>query len=137
MKNITPIQDLLSQLTPRLSEISTEELQELSDSIVKLLPDTTIRLNAELNEHYDRLKNLAIEAETNQIDSLGQRASAMGSLTTLLKEIIKEQKEVINLERLQIMEQSLIKTMKKYLSEDQQAEFVITYEDALQTLDNR
>ena len=77
-----------------------------------------IDLHDEISRHYERLRLLAEEAAEDDEESYSSRASAMNGVTSMLKELIKEQEKVINMDRLAKIEQITIETIRKHLSED-------------------
>ena len=83
-----------------------------------------ININEKLTEHLKRVEDLAIEAEADAEEGYSSRASAMTAVTTMLKELVKVQAEVINMERLMRLEALTIETMKEFLPPDQHEEFL-------------
>ncbi len=83
-----------------------------------------INLSEKIDIHFHRLENLAQEADTDENESFSSRASAMSALTSIIRELTKAQSEVVNMERLMKVEKKTIEVLKKYLSEDQQEQFL-------------
>jgi hypothetical protein len=83
-----------------------------------------IDLNEKMQEHLHRIELLAKEAAEDAEETFAQRASAMTAMTAILREMEKMQAEVLNMERLMIMEQTTIELLKKHLTEKQQEEFL-------------
>jgi len=90
-----------------------------------------VDLNAEINAQLKRCKDLADDATEDGESPLSQRAAALTTLNNLLKEITKSQLEVINMSRLQALEQTLIDLLPEFLSDDQTQEFMAEYERRL------
>ena len=61
----------------------------------------------------------------------------MTALNNLLKEITKSQLEVINMSRLQLLEQTLIDLLPEFLSDTQITDFMAEYERRLSVLEHR
>jgi len=83
-----------------------------------------INLSEKIDVHFHRLENLAEEADTDENESFSSRASAMSALTSIIRELTKAQAEVVNMERLMKVEKKTIEVLKKYLSEDEQEQFL-------------
>ncbi len=83
-----------------------------------------INLSEKIDIHFHRLENLAQEADTDENESFSSRASAMSALTSIIRELTKAQSEVVNMERLMKVEKKTIEVLKKYLSEDEQEQFL-------------
>jgi len=96
-----------------------------------------VDLNAEINAQLKRCKDLADDATEDGESPLSQRAAALTTLNNLLKEITKSQLEVINMSRLQALEQTLIDLLPEFLSDDQTQEFMAEYERRLTLLEHR
>lgn len=75
-----------------------------------------IDLSREMQEHLVRVKKLAHEAEENlEEESFSSRASALRSMSELLRELTKSQAEVVNMQRLLAVESAVIDTANKHL----------------------
>jgi len=72
-----------------------------------------IDLDEKLVDHFARLEELATEAEEGAGESFSSRASAMGALNGMLKELVKVQAETVNMARLLSVEQALIESAKE------------------------
>ena len=83
-----------------------------------------INLDDALTKHLKRVEAMAEVAAEDEDESYSSRASAMTALTNLIEKIIKQQKDVVNMRRLQQVEQIIIKTTSKYLSDSQKQEFI-------------
>jgi len=90
-----------------------------------------INLEEKISEHFDRLESLADEAEGDVEESYSSRASAMGALTGMLRDLVNLQGKVINMERLIRIEALTIETLQKHLSEKQHEDFLKDLEDLL------
>jgi len=96
-----------------------------------------VDINAEINNQLDRCRELAQDAAEDSESPLSQRAAAMTALNNLLKEITKSQLEVINMSRLQLLEQTLIDLLPEFLSDTQITDFMAEYERRLSVLEHR
>lgn len=94
-----------------------------------------IDLSKEINDQLKRCQTLADEAEADSGSPLSQRATALTAMSNLLKEITRSQLEVVNMSRLQVLEQTLIDLLNEMLSEEQLTEFMLEYERRLSILD--
>ena len=90
-----------------------------------------IDLPDEIARHLDRCRALADDAEEDEVSPLSQRAAAMTAMNNLLRELTKTQLEVINMARLQALEQTLIDTLNEFLSPEQMRGFLGEYERRL------
>jgi len=91
-----------------------------------------IDLNVEINEHFERLKELSQVAAEDMDESLSARASAMSALSALLRDLTKAQAEILNMQRLQHIEATTIMVLKEFLTPKQHEKFLTTLETALQ-----
>lgn len=96
-----------------------------------------IDLNSEIAEHLERCRALAINAEEDETSPLSQRATAMSAMSRLLKELTKTQLEVINMSRLQVLEQTVIDLLNEMLTDDQIREFMNEYTRRLAILEQQ
>lgn len=78
-----------------------------------------IDLNQEVSEHLQRAKKLAIEAELDSDQGFQSRASAMTALTTILTQLTKSQESLYNMRSIQQTEETIIDTVKDYLTSEQ------------------
>lgn len=83
-----------------------------------------VDLDKELSEHLIRVRNLAIEAAEDGEEGFSARASAQSSLTSILKDIIKMQKEAQTMKDLQSVERIITSVVKRYLTQEQTEEFL-------------
>lgn len=72
-----------------------------------------IDLNEKVEAHFQRLEELAEDAAEDHEESFSSRASAMTALSKMLTELTKTQAEIINMARLQRVEQALIEAAKE------------------------
>jgi len=72
-----------------------------------------IDLNQKVNAHFQRLELLAKDAAADRDEGFSARASAMTAYSKMLQELTKTQAEIINMNRLQKVEQALIETVKE------------------------
>lgn len=96
-----------------------------------------IDLNSEIHSQLRRCRALAQEAEEDQGSPLSQRAAALVAMSNLLKEITRVQLEVINLQRLQVLEATIIELLSETLSNEQLEEFIAEYERRLSIIEQR
>ena len=94
-----------------------------------------IDLDKELVLHLERIKALADEAGEDEGQSYASRASAMGALTNILRDITKTQAEVINLNRLIRIEAAVTEVLKQFLSANDFEQFLAALEAHLDTSD--
>lgn len=90
-----------------------------------------IDLDEKILEHFERAEKLAREATADRDESYSSRASALSALTKILNDLTKSRSEVINMKRLSLIEASTIETLKEYLTEEQQTEFLNSLEAKL------
>jgi hypothetical protein len=96
-----------------------------------------VDLNVEINAQLKRCVALANEAEEDGGSPLSQRAAALTTLNNLLKEITKSQLEVVNMSRLQVLEQTIIDLLPQFLPPEQIEEFMAEYEKRLAIIELR
>ena len=77
-----------------------------------------IDLNKEMEEHLDRVKDLAEEASKDDEQGFQSRAAAMSACSTMLVQLTKAQESLITMERLNKTEQCIIRVVKEYLNEN-------------------
>jgi len=90
-----------------------------------------IDLEEKIYEHLDRIESLAREAAFDDDERFSSRAAAMTAMTTMLKDLVKSQKEIYNISRQQALESALIETVKETMSEKQYDTFLNKFEEAL------
>lgn len=90
-----------------------------------------INLSEKINDHFVRLENLATEADNDENESFSSRASAMSALTSIIRELTKAQAEVVNMERLMVLELKTVEILKKYLTPEQHEEFLTELEELI------
>lgn len=78
-----------------------------------------IDLNQKVNDHLTRLEVLAKDAADDHEESFSSRASAMTALSKMLSELTKTQAEIINMSRLQRVEQALIEAAKEIFAPEE------------------
>lgn len=78
-----------------------------------------IDINAEMNDHFKRVKDLADEAQDDQDQSFSSRASAMTAVTTMLVQLTKAQESIVTMESLMKVEQTIVDTVREFLTEEQ------------------
>lgn len=87
-----------------------------------------------MDDHYQRVKDLADEARDDSDSGFQSRAAAMTALTTLLVQITKAQESIITMESLTRVEQIVIDTVKDYLTENEMTELLEKLEHNLASL---
>lgn len=86
---------------------------------------TLLDLSSEIQEQFDRVRRLAIEADNEDSeDTLSGRASAMKALTSMIETLTSSQAQLINIKRLNAIEQALIEIVKDNVSEKAYAKFL-------------
>ena len=90
-----------------------------------------INLNDKISDNFTRIENLAKEAGADEEQSFSARASAMTATTSALKELIKVQEGVINMDRLIRIEQVTIETVKEFLNPTQIEVFLQRLEELI------
>ena len=78
-----------------------------------------IDINAEMNDHFQRVRALAEEAADDVDQGFSSRASAMTAVTTMLVQLTKAQESIIMMENLMKVEQTIVDTVKEFLTEEQ------------------
>lgn len=90
-----------------------------------------INLSEQMAQHFDRVINLAKEAEMDEAQSYASRSSAMSAVTVMLKELEKSQDEIINMERLMRIERITVEVVKEFLTPDQFSIFLDRLEEVI------
>ena len=93
------------------------------------LTSTSLNLEVELLEQYNRARKLLHEANYNQEVPLSQKAAALNSATSIIAALIRSQAELYSLERIKKIESVLIETLKKF--PEMQEEFMTLYTENL------
>ena len=93
-----------------------------------------INLNDRIAEHYKRVENLAKEAAEDEEQTYSSRAAAMTAVSSMLRDLKKDQEELINMERLMQIEQITIDTVKEFLTPDQIEVFLGRLEERVENL---
>lgn len=86
-------------------------------------------LETELVLQYNKANRLLWAAEYDQEIPLGQKASALNAIRSVLADIIRMQTELYNAERLKLLEATLLEVLKEYPAV--QAEFLSRYKERL------
>lgn len=89
------------------------------------LTSTSLNLEDELLEQYNRARKLLHDANYDEEIPLSQKAAALNSATSIIGALIKSQAELYSLERIKKIESVLIATLKKF--PDLQEEFMEAY----------
>lgn len=82
-----------------------------------------INLNDKIEAHLTRLENMAKEAEGDEEQSYSNRSAAMRTYSDILKDLVKSQAEIINMERLMKIESVTIETILQFLNTEQIKQF--------------
>jgi hypothetical protein len=90
-----------------------------------------IDLNEKINQHLNRLEDLARETEDDEGQSFSSRAAALNALSMMLRELTKSQELIWNMQRLQKVERITVEVVKKHLSTAQCEEFLQDLETIL------
>ena len=115
--------DLTKQILPPLPELPPEA--ESTTSLDEL------NIDHALYRHYLRVTQLAKDAINDTDIPANQRAQVMNTLTSLLQQIAKIRTDLYTSERLKIIEQTLLASLKN-LPKETQDEFLEEYERAIQ-----
>lgn len=94
-----------------------------------------VDLNEEIVAHLQRVRELADEAKNDDEESFSSRASAMTAFSNLLRDLTKTQKEIVNMGRIQRLEQALVETVKEIFTEDQYELFCKKFEELMRAWD--
>lgn len=90
-----------------------------------------IDLTKEMEDHLQRVKDLADEAADDSDQGFQSRAAAMTALTTMLVQITKAQEAITTMDHLTKVEHCIINTVRDYLSEAQLEEVINRLESEL------
>lgn len=93
-----------------------------------------IDLNQQMEEHLQRVTELAEEAANDGDQGFQSRSSAMSACSTMLVQLTKAQESLVTMERLNKVEQIIIDTVKEYLSEQQLEHVLAELEKKLEAL---
>lgn len=93
-----------------------------------------IDLNQQMEEHLQRVTELAEEAAGDSDQGFQSRSAAMSACSTMLVQLTKAQESLITMERLNKVEQVIIDTVKEYLVEEQLEHVLIALEKRLEAL---
>lgn len=88
-----------------------------------------IDLNKEIEDQFRRVRELADDAIDDNEQGLSARASAMGPLTSMLRELTKSQEALINMAEITKLESAVIETMKEVCDEKQYEYFIKALEE--------
>jgi hypothetical protein len=91
-------------------------------------------LDHELLEQYKNAKTLLDDIKDDDAIPPNQKAQMLNSISSILGNIIKSQSELHNVERLKLIESTLIETLQKPEFEQLKQDFLQAYEKALKTL---
>lgn len=86
-------------------------------------------LDKELAEQYASAKNLFNEIQYDEATPTNQKASVLNTITTILRAIVTMQQELHNVERVKLIETTLIDVLKRH--EALRDVFLADYEQAL------
>lgn len=88
-----------------------------------------LNLETEFLEQYNTAKKLLHVAEVDMSIGLNQKAQLLNSITSIMNSIVKGQAELYSMERIKIIESTLIRTLKKH--PELQTAFMADYKEAL------
>ena len=118
-----------------LREMSVDQLIDLKDEILKLIPDvSSLDLSKELTSTYLQLKELLSDIVDDPRDTKPQQiATLVGSINSSLKQLADYQKNLYGVQRQRAVEQALFETFE---SEDQEVKerFIKNLEEKLEGL---
>jgi len=100
---------------PTRQRVDFHPLQRLSD----------LNIEDELLQQFNRAKRLLTDAEYDESVPLNQKAQTLNSATTILQQITKMQSDLYDSERVKMIEQILLATLRKF--PEMQADFLRTY----------
>lgn len=86
-------------------------------------------LDKELLNQYNNARKLFDEIEFDNETPTNQKASVLNTITTILREILKMQQDLHNIERVKLIEVTLINVLKQH--ETLREAFLKDYEEAL------
>lgn len=119
-----PIEDL-DLLPPTVAQTRPRPIHNIPDKLASL------DLERELLEHYWNAKTYLDDIQYVEGTSPNQVAQVINAITSSLKDVIKLQAELYNIERLKKLEEILVSTVKTCPPEIQDA-FLTRYNNELQ-----
>jgi hypothetical protein len=114
----------------------TQTLPQTAQATSKIQASTLAELDLdhELLEQYKNAKALLEDIKDDDDIAPNQKAQTLNSISSILSNIIKTQSELHNVERLKMLESTLIETLQKPEFEKLKESFLQAYEKALKAL---
>ena len=116
----------------RVEAPAPEQAQAASISNVTASKLNELDLDTELLDQYKNAKLVLTDIIHDDSIAANQKAQVMNTVTSILQAIIKLQQELHNVERLKLIEATLIETLQRH--ETLKEEFLKDYEKALGNL---
>jgi hypothetical protein len=113
-----------TQTLPKTAQTSSVQASTLAE----------LDLDHELLEQYKNAKDLLDDIKDDTSIPPNQKAQTINSISSILSNIIKTQSELHNVERLKMLENTLIETLQKAEFEKLKESFLQAYEKALKAL---
>jgi hypothetical protein len=113
-----------TQSLPKTAQTSSVQARTLAE----------LDLDHELLEQYKNAKDLLDDIKDDTSIAPNQKAQTINSISSILSNIIKTQSELHNVERLKMLENTLIETLQKPEFEKLKESFLQAYEKALKAL---
>lgn len=101
-----------------------EEWQDRPNNSEEDEKPESLELSKEIVEHFNRIKDLAEAAAESPGESFSSRASAMAALTAIIRDLVKEQEKVANMERLMAVENAVVTVVNEHLTAEQREELL-------------
>lgn len=112
---------------PSLSQAETADEVYVAPYVPVTLE--TLNLEKEFLEQYNTAKKLLHCAEVDMSIGLNQKAQLLNSITSIINAIVKGQAELYSMERIKLIESTLIRVLKKH--PELQNAFMADYKEAL------
>ncbi len=95
-----------------------------------------ISISNEIHEQFQRVKDLAEEASLDVEETFSSRASAMSALSGVIRDLVKMEEKVRNMERLQLIEKIVIECVNEFLDDEEKEEFLNRLEERLEKVED-
>ena len=118
------------------TQTQTQTLPQTAQATSKIQASTLAELDLdhELLEQYKNAKALLEDIKDDDDIAPNQKAQTLNSISSILSNIIKTQSVLHNVERLKMLESTLIETLQKPEFEKLKESFLQAYEKALKVL---
>lgn len=73
----------------------------------------SINVSEELHTHFERIRKLAESVAEDEDETASSRAAAMNSVTAILKEMVKIQKELYNSESIALLQAAIVEALEE------------------------